>query len=121
MKEVDLACTRLGSWCSPAVWPHRLRFKASPKPLVELGGISLVERAIAGGRHAGFDEVVVVTGHRADQIHRHVLEVSRRRGLPVTVVRDGRYQEGNGLSALAALGAAGDEPWRTVAARRSIA
>ena len=39
----------------------RLHSKASPKPLVELGGISLVERALAGARQAGFDEVVVVT------------------------------------------------------------
>ena len=44
----------------------RLRSEASPKPLVELGGISLVERALAGARQAGFDEVVVVTGHRAE-------------------------------------------------------
>ena len=58
----------------------RLRSKTSPKPLVELGGISLVERALAGASQAGFDEVVVVTGHRADQIDRHVLEVSRRPG-----------------------------------------
>jgi choline kinase len=62
----------------------RLRSEPSPKPLVELGGISLVERALAGARQAGFDEVVVVTGHRADQIDRHVLEVSRRRGIAVT-------------------------------------
>jgi choline kinase len=31
----------------------RLRSKASPKPLVELGGISLVERALAGARSTG--------------------------------------------------------------------
>ena len=30
----------------------RLRSEASPKPLVELGGISLVERALAGARQA---------------------------------------------------------------------
>ena len=41
----------------------RLRSKTRPKPLVELGGISLVERAVVGAAHAGFDEVVVVTGH----------------------------------------------------------
>src|SRR4051794_37098221 len=40
----------------------RLRSKTSPKPLVALGGLSLIERAIAGARQAGFDEVVVVTG-----------------------------------------------------------
>jgi choline kinase len=80
----------------------RLRSEASPKPLVELGGISLVERALAGARQAGFDEVVVVTGHRADQIDRHVLEVSRRRGIVVTVVRNEQYRGGQ-----RALGAGG--------------
>ncbi len=94
----------------------RLRSKASPKPLVELGGISLVERALAGAREAGFDEVVVVTGHRSDVIDRHVLEVSRRRGIAVTVVRNGRYREGNGLSALAARDGVGCEPFAMVMA-----
>lgn len=94
----------------------RLGSKASPKPLVELGGISLVERALAGARQAGFDEVVVVTGHRAEQIDRHVLEVSRRRGIAVTVVRNERYREGNGLSALAARGSVGDAPFAVVMA-----
>ena len=102
MKEVDPAMqpTRLVVLASGM--GSRLRSKASPKPLVELGGISLVERALAGAQQAGFDEVVVVTGDRADQIDRHVLEVSRRRGIAVTVVRNERYREGNGLSALAA-------------------
>src|SRR3954470_6239691 len=94
----------------------RLRSEASPKPLLELGGISLVERALAGARQAGFDEVVVVTGHRAQQIDRHVLEVSRRRGIAVTVVRNERYREGNGLSALAARGSVGDAPFAVVMA-----
>lgn len=94
----------------------RLRSKAAPKPLVVLGGISLVERALVGAWQAGFNEVVVVTGHRADQIDRHVLEVSRRRGIAVTVVRNERYREGNGLSALAAYGGVGCEPFALVMA-----
>src|SRR5437899_3092735 len=94
----------------------RLRSKASPKPLVELGGISLVERALAGAWRAGFDEVMVVTGHRADQIDRHLLEVSRRRGIAVTVVRNERYREGNGLSVLAARDGVGSEPFALVMA-----
>src|SRR5215216_1661407 len=92
----------------------RLRSEASPKPLVVLGGISLVERALAGARQAGFDEVVVVTGHRADQIDRHVLEVSRQRGIAVTVVHNERYREDNGLSALAARDTVGFEPFALV-------
>src|SRR3954453_19653736 len=94
----------------------RLRSKAGPKPLVELAGISLVERALAGARDAGFDEVVVVTGHRGEQIDRHVLEVSRRRGIAVTLVRNERYREGNGLSALAARDQLGSEPFALVMA-----
>ncbi len=94
----------------------RLLSKANPKPLVELGGISLVERALVGARQAGFDEVVVVTGHRADQIDRHVFEVSRRRGIAVTVVHNERYREGNGLSALAARDRVGYEPFALVMA-----
>ena len=116
MNEVDPAMqpTRLVVLASGM--GSRLRSKASPKPLVELGGISLVERALAGARQAGFDEVVVVTGDRADQIDRHVLEVSRRRGIAVTVVRNERYREGNGLSALAARDRVGCEPFALVMA-----
>src|SRR3954471_9721857 len=116
LKEVDPAMqpTRLVVLASGM--GSRLRSEASPKPLVELGGISLVERALAGARQAGFDEVVVVTGHRAEQIDRHVLEVSRRRGIAVTVVRNERYREGNGLSALAARDRVGYEPFVLVMA-----
>src|SRR3954462_8296533 len=94
----------------------RLRSKTSPKPLVALGGLSLVERAIADAREAGVDEVVVVPGDGADEVDRHVLEVSRRRGIAVTVVHNERYREGNGLSALAARDRVGDEPFALVMA-----
>src|SRR3954453_21373609 len=94
----------------------RLRSKAGPKPLVALGGISLVERALVAARDAGFDEVVVVTGHRGEQLDGHVLEVSRRRGIAVTLVRNERYREGNGLSALAARDRLGGEPFALVMA-----
>src|SRR3954449_12376696 len=116
MKEVDpvMQPTRLVVLASGL--GSRLRSEASPKPLVELGGISLVERALAGARQAGFGEVVVVTGHRADQIDRHVLEVSRRRRIAVTVVRNERYREGNELSALAARDRVGSGPFALVMA-----
>jgi CDP-L-myo-inositol myo-inositolphosphotransferase len=116
MKEVDPAMQPARLVVLASGMGSRLRSKARPKPLVELGGISLVERAVVGAAHAGFDEVVVVTGHRADQIDRHVLEVSRRRGITVTVVHNERYREGNGLSALAARFAVGREPFALVMA-----
>lgn len=40
-----------------------------PKPLVELGGKSLLERNVDTLRTAGVDDHVVVTGHEGDQIH----------------------------------------------------
>jgi choline kinase/phosphoglycolate phosphatase-like HAD superfamily hydrolase/phosphatidylglycerophosphate synthase len=116
MKEVDPVMQPARLVVLASGMGSRLRSKTSPKPLVELGGISLVERALAGARQAGFDEVVVVTGHRADQIDRHVLEVSRRRGIAVTVVHNERYREGNGLSALAARDRVGFEPFALVMA-----
>src|SRR3954453_19280765 len=115
MREVDrMQPSRLV--VLPGGMGSRPRSKAGPKPLVELAGISLVERALAGARDAGFDEGVVVTGHRGEQIYRHVLEVSRRRGITVTLVRNERYREGNGLSALAARGRLGSEPFALVMA-----
>jgi choline kinase len=45
-----------------------------------------------------------------------VLEVSPRRGIAVTVVRNERYREGNGLSALAARDRVGYEPFALVMA-----
>jgi choline kinase/phosphoglycolate phosphatase-like HAD superfamily hydrolase/phosphatidylglycerophosphate synthase len=116
MKEVDPAMQPARLVVLASGMGSRLRSKTSPKPLVELGGISLIERVLAGARQAGFDEVVVVTGHRADQIDRHMLEVSRRRGIAVTVVRNERYREGNGLSALAARDGVGHEPFALVMA-----
>src|SRR2546422_394902 len=114
MKEVDPAMQPARLVVLASGMGSRLRSKASPKPLVALGGISLVERAVVGAWHAGFDEVVVVTGYCADQIDRHVLEVSRRRGIAVTVVRNDRFREGNGLSALAARDGVGCEPFALV-------
>jgi len=119
MKEVGFAMQPARLVVLASGVESRLRRKGNPTPLVELGGLSLVERAIAGARHAGFDEIVVVTGHRADQIERHVLELSRRRGLAVSVVRNEcheRYREGIGLSALAAREVVGTEPFALVMA-----
>ena len=82
--------------------------------MVALGGLSLLERALVGASEAGFDEVVVVTGHRAGEVARHALEVSRRRGIVVRVVHNDRYREGNGLSVLAARDSVGEEPFALV-------
>ena len=94
----------------------RLRRRGTQKVLVQLGGLSLLERSIVTASEAGFDEVVVVTGHEGELIAEHALEVSRRRGVPVAVVHNERYREGNGLSALAAKEAVGSAPFVLVMA-----
>jgi choline kinase/phosphoglycolate phosphatase-like HAD superfamily hydrolase/phosphatidylglycerophosphate synthase len=86
----------------------RLRAKAAAKPLARLAGTSLIERTLAAAQDAGFQQIVVVTGYRAAQVDRHVFEVARRRGITVTVVHNHRYEEGNGLSVLAARDVVGD-------------
>jgi choline kinase/phosphoglycolate phosphatase-like HAD superfamily hydrolase/phosphatidylglycerophosphate synthase len=94
----------------------RLQPKVSAKALVRVGGITLLERSMVAGHEAGFDDVVVVTGHEAERVAREALDVSRRRGLRVAVVHNPRYREGNGLSVLAAKDILGDAPFALVMA-----
>jgi choline kinase/phosphoglycolate phosphatase-like HAD superfamily hydrolase/phosphatidylglycerophosphate synthase len=78
--------------------------------------MTLLERSIVAAHEAGFDEVVVVTGHEPEGVAREALRVSRRRGLRVAVVHNARYREGNGLSVLAAKDVVGDAPFALVMA-----
>jgi choline kinase/phosphoglycolate phosphatase-like HAD superfamily hydrolase/phosphatidylglycerophosphate synthase len=78
--------------------------------------MTLLERSIVAAHEAGFDDVVVVTGHEAERVAREALDVSRRRGLRVAVVHNPRYREGNGLSVLAAKDILGDAPFALVMA-----
>jgi choline kinase/phosphoglycolate phosphatase-like HAD superfamily hydrolase/phosphatidylglycerophosphate synthase len=94
----------------------RLQPKVRAKALVQVGGMTLLERSIVAAHEAGFDDVVVVTGHEAEQVAREALDVSRRRGLRVAVVHNARYREGNGLSVLAAKDIVGDAPFALVMA-----
>jgi CDP-L-myo-inositol myo-inositolphosphotransferase len=78
--------------------------------------MTLLERSIVAAHEAGFDDVVVVTGHEPERVAREALDVSRRRGLRVAVVHNARYREGNGLSVLAAKDIVGDAPFVLVMA-----
>ncbi len=94
----------------------RLESKVGAKPLVRVGGITLLERSIVAAHEAGFDDVVVVTGHEHERVAREAFDVSRRRGLRVAVVHNARYREGNGLSVLVAKDVVGDAPFALVMA-----
>ena len=72
-----------------------------PKPLTELSGLSLVERAMRSCRAAAIDKVLVVVGHRADEVRTHVLSRGPALGLDVQVVDALHWERGNGASVLA--------------------
>jgi choline kinase/phosphoglycolate phosphatase-like HAD superfamily hydrolase/phosphatidylglycerophosphate synthase len=94
----------------------RLQPKVSAKALVRVGGMTLLERSMVAAHEAGFDDIVVVTGHETERVAREALDVSRRRGVRVAIVHNARYREGNGLSVLAVKDIVGDAPFALVMA-----
>jgi len=73
----------------------------SPKPLVPLMGVPLLEHILLSSKAAGIERFVIVVGYRADAIRRwyadHPLE-----NISVTFVENLDYHKANGVSALAA-------------------
>jgi 1L-myo-inositol 1-phosphate cytidylyltransferase / CDP-L-myo-inositol myo-inositolphosphotransferase len=86
------------------------------KPLVTVAGVALLERAVRNLVAVGVDEVVVAVGYRAEEIERFCAGLSVRLGVSVRCVRNDRFDEGNGLSVLAAEEALGEEPFLLVMA-----
>ena len=79
---------------------------STPKPLLEIGGVPIVVRAISGLASAGIREVLVVTGYAADTLESALKAAS----LPVSVefVRQ-HTPEGTACAALLGRDFAGDE------------
>ena len=86
------------------------------KPLVPVAGVALLERAVRSLVDVGVDEVVVVVGYRAEEIERFCVGLSVRLGVSLRCVRNDRFDEGNGLSVLAAEEALRGEPFLLVMA-----
>ena len=86
------------------------------KPLVSVAGVALLERAVRNLVDVGVDEAVVVVGYRAEEIERFCAGLSVRLGVSVRCVRNDRFDEGNGLSVLAAEEALGGAPFLLVMA-----
>jgi 1L-myo-inositol 1-phosphate cytidylyltransferase / CDP-L-myo-inositol myo-inositolphosphotransferase len=84
------------------------------KPLVTVAGVALLERAVRNLVDVGVDEVVVVVGYRAEEIERFCAGLSMRLGVPMRCLRNDRFDEGNGLSVLAAEEALAGEPFLLV-------
>ena len=87
---------------------RRLAERAESKPLLEIGGRSLISRVIGAGRQAGIREFVVVTGYAADLVERHLAGISRDESVSIELIRNDEWEKENGLSVFKAGGAAGD-------------
>src|SRR5262249_11006271 len=71
------------------------------KPLVEVGGISLIGRVLACLRHAGVEEAILVLGYQGERLRRAVSE-SFGTSLRLRFVFNPDWERSNGLSVLAA-------------------
>lgn len=65
----------------------------SPKCLVEIGGMSLIERQIRVLRRAGIDDIAIVVGCQADRVRRAC-------GHDLTYIENHRYAQTNSLYSL---------------------
>ncbi len=80
----------------------RLRAKGNLKPLVELEGVPLIERAIGTAFEAGLSKATVVTGYHADILEEFLADLSRRKGWEINTVYNSDFMYPNGLSVLKA-------------------
>jgi choline kinase len=91
----------------------RLKSQASvPKPLVEVAGRSLAERAVVALQSgAGISRFVVSVGYEADVVKTHFADIARRCGIIVDFVSAPDWPLGNGASTLAAKEQLADGPF----------
>ncbi len=83
----------------------------SPKPLVNLYGLSLAERCVVQLQSTGINRFVVVLGNEAEHVQEHFEELARRRGCVIDFAVADNWELGNGCSAAAAAALVGNEPF----------
>lgn len=81
----------------------------TPKPLVEVAGISLLDRVLDHVVAAGIDVAVVNVHHLADQIEDHLLNRENGPNIIISDEREMLLETGGGV--LSALEALGDSPF----------
>jgi 1L-myo-inositol 1-phosphate cytidylyltransferase len=87
---------------------RRMAARAASKPLLEVAGRALIDRALDAARAAGLRRFVVVTGYAGDDVERHLRDKARAEGLSIVTVRNDEWDKENGLSVLKAKSLAGD-------------
>lgn len=76
----------------------RLVDHGEPKPLVSLGGATLIERVMCTVAAAGINRFCIVTGYLAGQIEQFVPASPLLAGLDMRFVRNEDWERANGLS-----------------------
>ncbi len=69
-----------------------------PKSLLEINGITMLERHIRNFRHAGVGHFCIVTGHNPDPIRDLVPTIAASYGVVIDLVHNERYDLENGYS-----------------------
>jgi len=75
--------------------------KDKPKPLIQLLGLSLVERVILTAKEVGIDEFIIVIGYRGKRI-KEKLGNGNRYGVKIVYIENTEWERGNGVSVLKA-------------------
>lgn len=80
----------------------RLREKGESKPLIELGGVPIIERVILNARAGGLDDFYIVTGYRGTKVRAFLDELSERENISITHIINDEWQRPNGISVASA-------------------
>jgi choline kinase/phosphatidylglycerophosphate synthase len=83
----------------------------TPKPLTRVLGLTLAERVVCTLLDAGVQRFLVTLGHEAEVVRAHFSDIARRRGVTIDPIEAKDWERGNGASALAAKGRAGEAPF----------
>ncbi|TES90320.1 MAG: nucleotidyltransferase [Candidatus Cloacimonadota bacterium] len=75
--------------------------KTKPKPLIQLLGLSLIERVILTAKQSGINEFVIIIGYLGDKI-KATLGDGKRLGVIINYIENNEWKRGNGTSVLKA-------------------
>ena len=76
--------------------------KGDSKPLIQVLGLSLIERLILSAKNAGLTDFYVVTGYNGEKVRDHLNRFSQSRNIDITHIINEERGKGVGLSVLKA-------------------
>ena len=77
------------------------RMGGKAKPLMNLLGLSLIERTILTFREAGIKEFYVVVGYKKEEVIEHLEKLKSKYKLKIKIIENDEWEKGNGTSVLA--------------------